>query len=307
MLKLVLSLIFILPSCTKSLQDPVVTKEKLPQWVESPKVACQSGYICAVGSSGSFSGALSDARSNIAKQFKTDLSSTFISSESQLNNDENRYTSDVVEEVVSGILEGVEISNTHNANHEYYAFATLKKSFALQKIRNEIKKIDDDMSDLMSKNFINKYKLLKLHNLRSEINKQHLFIAGGLLPEKIKYSDILNIKSSGKYYINSNGNTGVSRVLKNIITQNGSYVVDEPSKADKLIEIKLTSRERYINVRNFKAFEILLDISVRQNSKIIGSLNNTFSNSGVAKDDVLSDLLNEIESYLEKNIDMLNL
>ncbi len=283
--------------------------ESLPNWILKPVESCPSQSICAVGSSLSFSGAMSDARNNMLKQFNTQITSNFTSQESQVNDKEMRYSSDAIDEYVNGISEGVEILNTHNLGKEYYAFAVLKKPFISQKIKSEILKIDTEMQNLIKKQFVNRKKLKNLYDIRFEINKQHLFVFGFLVPEAVKYNDIVNLKpNSDRYFIiNSLDTIGVDGLLKNILLQNQSIIVESPSEAHKTIYIDTKIREKYLKIEGFKSFEVLLDINVKQNSKIIGSIHQTFSQSGRNKEDVSAEILKEIEKYLEENIDILNL
>jgi hypothetical protein len=194
------SILLLSLGCSTSSKKGSVRGE-VPEWVYSPMADCREQFeMCASGEGESLFLADLNARKSMAAIFETEVSSELTSSASEagvVGVSEVELKQDIsrqVTEKVNMVLEGVTIKQRHNQDGVFFALAHLDKQKAWNKLKKEIKDVDEQLVEYKKrKRRSTLKKMYALYDLRSQLNERFAFLRGKGLAQKVTLADIKEI------------------------------------------------------------------------------------------------------------------
>ena len=294
--------------------------EEAPKWITDKSLACKSNELCAVGSGSSMTLAQSVARAELAKIFENNISSQFQSELSSYNNDTQESVSEQVNEVTNVILEGVDIKKVYEGEVDYFALAVINKNKAARKVKEEIDKIDAEVSHLFSKDSGGALTQIDgLYLKRESLNQRHHLLKGIFVTAPVDYKQLLKKKEKvlGRYllYVSVKDSSDIdnSSDLRKIVEQqlNSSGYKIAPKKTNKvtnLIQGEFVSEKLYLKVRGFVRYKFSMSLKAKNaESNETGSIYFTTDCNARSFEQAKDIGLKRLSSYLSEHIKQLNI
>ena len=284
-----------------------------PSWINAPSEYCSKDEICAVGTGERPAKAKSDARTEIMKFFKTQIKSSFRSSES--SDDKNGFSSSISNSIwngTDGILEGVEIKESFDDDDAFYALASFNKDNASKIIKTKIDELDSKMKSLLKQD--TKLSIIELKNAfeeRKDLNHFYGFLKNSFIPEIISFDDIQqlmnkNIAKNEKFFIELNSSDEnrdeLVSEIKNVITSTGNFIVLDKSKATRNITGTIKINKEYLNIAGFEKYSVELNLNCLKGKEIISSIIISRSETGRSKEQIINSIMPKLKDDLKKQI-----
>ncbi|MBF0359983.1 MAG: LPP20 family lipoprotein [Oligoflexia bacterium] len=274
--------------------DKVDKKEK-PSWINNPLEACDNvRELCAVGEGTGVMMAEANARKAVALIFESKIQSKtnyskFVSENrvgggaeaSDAKVDES-YSSQL-QEITDTILNGVVIAKKFEDQNAYYAYAVLDKTKMINDLKKKMDTIDEKMQVILKQKGRGAYKeLLKLSDIREEINLRYQFLRGKENPKVVTFEMIKKKKEEQSKDIfveilfdkKAEGFKDLTALITKLLVENDYKIVKSKDK-DKDKEVsantlrlngKFELEEQFLKVEGFKRFKFHLVLNF-QNTK----------------------------------------
>lgn len=292
----------------------------LPKWINDKSALCRSNEICAVGSGSSMTLAKSVARAELAKIFENNISSQFQSELSSYNNDTQESVSEQVNEVTNVALEGVEIKKVYEGDIDYYAMAAINKSKAARKIKEEIDKIDAEVTNLFEKDSGGALTQIDaLYLKREALNQRYHFLTGIFVAAPVDYKELLKKKDKvlSKYLlfvtVKDSSDTDNSSEIKSIVEDQligSGYKVSPKGEGNITNKIKgvFTAEKLYLKVRGFVRYKFSMSLKAKdRKAHETGSVYFTTDVNARSFKQAKDVGLKRLSSYLSEHIKKLNI
>jgi hypothetical protein len=291
---------------------------KDPSWVKDPSRACKKSELCAVGEGVSINSANREARLGISKIFNTQIKSKFKTTLTSNNSFMSEQTTDEVEEVTNGIVEGVEIKKTHETKTGYYAFAVLNKRKAANALKKEITKLDEKMKVLLSEGSnASKVKVEQIYLKREAFNKKVAFLTGFEVPSNLSYEEVFKARREAAakmvvhVFLNEEGVKHVEATLLEALSRIG-YKTSSGNIKNKLSTHLVTgdyvAEKQHLNVDGFVKYRFLLKLKASTSRRVeSGALTFSVVETGRSLAQAKENALPKVKEFISENIDKLNI
>jgi hypothetical protein len=289
---------------------------KRPTWILKPYSKCKKSYLCVVGEGTGFLQAESNARSNMAKIFKTKISSKFKSSLSEDDGDVSATLSDVVEEEVSGMISGVEIAERYEGEDQVFVLAKLHKMKTANYLKGKIDEMDSKMEVLYkSKDRASAAKLMESYRIREGLNDQYQFLTRKPLKKRITYEQIVKKQEEAtkgvllKVMIRQGTPDEMKGIIIATLTRIGYKVAkDNDQRFTHIITGNLVRKKMYMKVEGFLKHQYTLTLTAESKSgEKQGSLTHEEVTTGRNADQTMDLALPAIKNYIFDNISKLSI
>lgn len=291
---------------------------KTPKWVKDPEKACKKSELCAVGEGESLSRAKRAARLAIGKIFNTRVKSKFSESISSENGSLNEKTSDEIEEITDVVLEGVEIKKHHETKTGYMALASLNKRKAAANFTREIQKLDEKMTVLMEDYTAGSLmKVEPLYKKREMLNARVAFLTGAGVPPVVSYEDVFKGKKAAAdsmivhVYLDEDEPKAVESVLSKVLSDRGYKITSgrvRNKSSTHIVTGEYVADKQYLKVDGFEKYKFILKVKASNAQKVeSGNLTTEVITTGRNLAQCMEKALPEIQEYLKKNIEKLNI
>lgn len=295
-----------------------LTFAKDPSWVKDPSRKCKKSELCAVGEGVNVNRASREARLGISKIFNTQIKSKFKTTLSSNNSHMSEQTTDEVEEVTNGIVEGVEIKKTHETKTGYYALAVLNKRKAANALKREITKLDDKMNVLMSDGAnASKVKVEQIYLKREALNDRYAFLSGFELPSNLSYEKVFKARRDAAakmvvhVFLNESGSKHVEALLLEALSKIGyktSSGNSQNKKSTHLVTGDYVAEQQHLNVDGFVKYKFLLKLKASTSKKVeSGALTFSVTETGRSLAQARENALPKVKEFILDNIDKLNI
>lgn len=286
-----------------------------PEWVnklDTDKKLCKKdNEICAVGIGESESLAKSNARAEILKYFKTQISSKFTSELSLVGKEVSESSSERIEEITEGAISGIDIRKTDEDETNYYALAVLNKKNAAKTLRNEITKLDEMIKTLSaSGDGKDIFEMEEKYIERESIYERYLLISKTKLPAPISFKEMFAKKKQitknvlVKVTIEEEGKKLVSGLVKKELSALGYKSVANNQSHDLLG--KFYPEKMYMNVDGFEKYNFILEITAQNKKGEKNTIKESFQTVGRDYDQAYSKAIESVSDYLNKNLKKIN-
>ncbi|EQC42924.1 LPP20 lipoprotein [Bacteriovorax sp. BSW11_IV] len=286
-----------------------------PEWVnklDTDKKLCKKdNEICAVGIGESESLAKSNARAEILKYFKTQISSKFTSELSLVGKEVSESSSERIEEITEGAISGIDIRKTDEDETNYYALAVLNKKNAAKILRNEITKLDEMIKTLSSsKDGKDIFEMEERYIERESIYERYLLVSKTKLPAPISFKEMFAKKKQitknvlVKVTIEEEGKKLVSGLVKKELSALGYKSVANNQSHDLLG--KFYPEKMYMNVDGFEKYNFILEITAQNKKGEKNTIKESFQTVGRDYDQAYSKAIESVSDYLNKNLKKIN-
>ena len=285
----------------------------IPKWVYAPNEACnEAAFLCASGQGPSMDAGDASAKKSLASIFETNIKSNFqLHTNSYSSEQRSQLTEQVMSEVQESldvILQAVEVKKRFEQGDAYYSLVALDKRKAKKTLQQQIKDIDAQMDHLYrEQERINITKLLILLDKRQMLNERLIIIAGSGISSRYTYSKITDLKyrdggSKLKVEYSEDFPQSMRKWFEGKLSNSGFEIVGIGQ--DYVLQMKLSAKQEYLNVRGFEKFSFSVEGSASNNSgEQVGSLSVNKVASGRNQTDaflkVKMDLQNQISEKLE--------
>jgi|GEM_PF-4748777 len=294
-----------------------------PAWLTSPEAECPAGHLCAVGSALGINLAQAQARSEIAKIFKTQVMTQLSASKNVKEQKVEEKFSSSLNEISNQIVEGVVIAATFEDKQEVYAFAQLSKTKAAtlldqkrQAVERKIQQLLDSgtRADILEANTTLEEQLVPL-------SMSHIVVKGSpfesvaafyakidplLKEKKLQETIILFDFANPKEMLMQN------KIAEELLKMNYKIVYSDQESHKYRIWAVYNWKKEFLNVKGFEkySFELILKsyavsgVKEAPGTKEIGNITLTTTETGrafaqaeeVAIPKLLADLKNKISS-----------
>lgn len=274
--------------------------DELPEWIS--KQDCGDN-ICAVGYGDTLDKATTDARNNIQRIFETKVSSKFQNEVTEFKDE----ASEILYEESEGILKGTTIDKVFEKNGDFYVLAVLDRKKAADDIEFDIKMLDRKMAVLINDDSLSSSKKLnEMYEKREDLNKKYLFLTGKEIVEEVEYKDVFdnnkhNFSQTGSYYVNVE-DSEINAFLTNLLIESGVKVVNNSTSAKNILNAEITNKKEFLNVDDFEKYSVTLNLQLISGGKVLKSMNKKVTETGLSYEQIYSKAIEQIGSYLEKNI-----
>lgn len=289
-----------------------------PKWVKNPDKACKKSELCAVGEGEGLSSAKRNARLAIGKIFGTRIKSDFKEKIASMGKTVSQEMSDEVQELTDIALEGVEVNKTYESKTGWFALASLNKRKTAEKFKREIDKLDEKMLVFMDDATAGSLmKVEPLYIKREELNSRYAFLTGQAFPPVISYEDVFKGKRAATgsmivhIYLDEKEPKEVETILSKALSDRG-YKTTSGRKRNKnsthIVSGEFTSEKQYLKVDGFEKWKFLFAIKAKTAAKVeSGVLNHAVTTTGRSFEQAKERALPEIEEFIKKNIEKLNI
>jgi len=291
---------------------------KDPAWIKDISKVCKKSELCAIGEDVNLERAQRDARIGISKIFNTQIKSKFKTSLSSSNGYMNEQTSDEVEEITNGIVEGVEIRKTFETDTGFYALAALNKRKAANSLKKEISNLDDKMKVLMSEDSdSSKIKVEQIYLKREALNKRVEFLTGFGVASDVSYGKIFKAKREAAakmvvhVFLSEEGVKHVESSLAEALSRIG-YKISSGAKRNTLATHVVTgeysAQQEHLNVDGFVKYKFLLNLKASTAKNIeSGVLTFSTTETGRSLAQAKENALPKVKDFIVQNINKLNI
>ncbi len=293
--------------------------EEAPKWVTEKSVACDKSELCAVGSGSSLTLAQSVARAELAKIFENNISSQFQSELASYNNDTQESVSEQVNEITNVVLEGVDIKKVYESDVDYYALAVINKNKAARKVKEEIDKIDAEVSHLFTKD--SGGALTQIDNLylkRESLNQRHHLLSGIFVTAPVDYKKLLKKKEAvlSKYLLyvgikdssEVDNSSDIKKIIEEQLSSSGYKI--SPKKNEKVTNMivgDFTAEKLYLKVAGFVRYKFSMSLKAKNLSGTeTGNIFFTTDANARSFEQAKDIGLKRLSSYLSEHIKQLN-
>ncbi|MCR9204973.1 MAG: LPP20 family lipoprotein [Halobacteriovoraceae bacterium] len=289
-----------------------------PKWVKNPEKACKKSELCAVGEGTGLSGAKRAARLAIGKIFGTRIKSEFKEKIASMGKTVSQEMSDEVQELTDIALEGVNIKKTYETKTGWFALASLNKRKTANSFKREIDKLDEKMLVLMDDATAGSLmKVEPLYIKREELNSRYAFLTGQAFPPVISYEDVFKGKRAATgsmivhIYLDEKDPKEVEKILAKALSDRG-YKTTSGRKRNKnsthIVSGELSTEKQYLKVDGFEKWKFLFSVKAKTSAKVeSGVLNHAVTTTGRSFEQAKERALPEMEEFIKKNIDKLNI
>ena len=291
-----------------------------PKWITDKSAACRSNELCAVGSGSSMTLAKSVARGELAKIFENNISSEFRSELSSYNNNTQESVSEQVNELTHVVLEGVEIKKVYEGEIDYYAMAAINKNKAARKIKEQIDKIDAQVSQLFVKDSGGALTQIEgLYLKRESLNQRYHLLSGIFVTPPVDYKSLLKKKAQvlGRYLLYASikdnskidNSSDIRKVVEEQLISSGYKLSPKlTSKVSNKILGEFTSEKLYLKVSGFVRYRFSMSLKAINNAdNETGAIYFTTDVNARGIEQAKDVGLKRLSSYLSENIKQLNI
>jgi hypothetical protein len=305
------SILLLMSSCasTKDKNFDLSGKGAKPKWVNAPSESCPKEYICAVGMGTGLNMSYSDARAEIAKSFKANIKSKFVSSLTSDNYKISESTFDEVEESTNEVITGVNIYESYEGKDNYYSYARLDRRAAGKLLLKDIKQLDSEIDQLYkSSSFATIVKVMPLYQKRELLAAKYSFITKKNMGFQYNFTmlskKLTQLKRSYKMKIKTSSSAPRALVskIKGFFGKNGVKLVEDDSFTHSL-DLSFHSSKQFLKVIGFEKYQFVFDLKAKRKYSSKSSVI-TFKEYIVARDfdDCLAKALMQIDSFIEDKI-----
>ncbi|MBF0300357.1 MAG: LPP20 family lipoprotein [Oligoflexia bacterium] len=311
-----------------------------PSWINNPLDECDNlRELCAVGEGIGGMMAEANARKAISLIFESKI---------QSKTNYNKFTSEnrtgtategadarvdetynnQIQEITDSILQGVVIKKKYEDKDAIYAYAVLDKMQMQKDLQQKMDSMDEKMQVILKQKGRGAYKeLLKLYNLREEINLRYQFLRGKEHPKVVTYEMVnkkkeevsKNISVEILYDKKQTGLKDLSALISKLLVENDYKVIKDKDKdkenASKenaatttilRLKGKFETEEQFLNVDGFKRFKFHMALNF-QNSKgeKVHVTEHTVSTDGRSFEHCYEKAIIELRAFLIKEWEIL--
>lgn len=281
---------------------------KLPNWILKPQKHCKNNEICAVGSGNNLNIAESDAKSSIQKIFETEIKSSFNSKLSSNNGEVKDYTSENIQENASGVLNGVQISKTHEENGKFYAFAVLNKDVYAKSLKSDIEKLDKKLKIVLSDKAFSRNKAKTFYAERESLNKRYLFLTGKEIPEKTNYSELFkkrDISQLDSFYIDIKEEDDSLRnyISELLVNDYNAKIVDSKKESKNILSGNIVFKKEFLKVKGFEKYSATFELKLIKNGSTINTIQTKITETGVDREQIYNKCIDSLKEFINTKID----
>ena len=315
---LVVLFVGLIQSCSSTKLTEVKTVDVGGSWIYEPQKGCMNSQICASGEGQNHEEADVNAKKSLAGIFETKINAKFQYTKQSIDDAQiNEIKESIVDQVsaqVDQILKGVKIIKRYEKNGLQFSLAALDKVSSGRVLRQEITKLDDEISHFFKlKSRIYIKKLTLLFNKREILNEKLTLINSHGIPRKVSFSNIKALKydskSAAKILISMDESVPKTLAIKiqTALTDIGYKFVKKESM-DYELRGSYKANEEYLNVKGFKkyTFEYFLE-TLNANGKKIGGVNLSYTANGRTENNAFLKIRKKLLSDIDSNLDKLNL
>lgn len=312
-------LFLLFAGCSQLATKPVLTDEAAPSsaWIYDPYEACaQEAELCATGEAKTYTESDVEAKKNLASIFETRIQSDFSATTTSAQT--FPWQAQVREEVqksiresVDQVLENVEIKKHAKSKGLSYSLARLDRAKATELVEERLRRLDSELETLWAqKQRTNLRKIVKLNLERQSLNEKYAIVAGHLLPEKIKYEDILRWratrpKSEPLVLKVGQAPDWMIEKLKELLTESGFRLVRE--NGQQVVSLNVDSIKEFLNVDGFEKYTFTLNMSTVEDGEKKKVISTSETVTGRTQADALLKVKTYFTDYLEQHLSDLHL
>ena len=301
-----------------SQKNNVLEKPDSGEWIYEPQKACNANEICASGEGKNQEQADLNAKKSLASIFETKINAKFEYTKQSIDDAEvSEMKESIVDEVnaqVDQVLKAVEIKKRFEKNDLIFSLAVLDKLKSSKVLRQELTRIDDELTHYMRlKNRVYIKKLVKLYNKREILNEKLTLTTESGIARKVRFSKIKALKYDEKTQkkIKLIFEDAVPNTLQ-IKTQSSltdvGFKVTNKDDNDLTITAKYEVKEEYLNVKGFQKYTFSYFLESRQSSgKKIGGAEFIYTSNGRDKKNAFLKIRKKMLEDIDNSLDKLNL
>lgn len=287
-----------------------------PEWISSPQKACLMNELCSLGSGTTLNLAKADAQNEMLKIFENSIKSTFKNTLSlKQGEDLQELTTDEIETMTEGVIQGVKIKETYSDRTGYYVYATLNKRDMMKTLKLEIDQLDDQMTGLMKDRKPSSIKQVQqIYPYREALNRRYAFLNRGTgIASKVSYDEIYAQRRAavqGKVIslkINASGDKRLPNDLRKLLIDEGFSISNTSPSIE--MEGSVTREEVHSKVKGFVKYEYLFELSAKdaKTNKSLGELSLTVEETGRDEKQAYNKAAKQIVDYVKENLADLSL
>ena len=294
-----------------------------PGWVESPADFCGEDKLCAVGEAGRRFTAEGSARESMAQIFRSYVRgstrvNTTMETDSQSGSTSEDYSSSI-KVSTEEVLKGVEIEETweDRKNDSWYALASLGKRKAANSFRNEMKTMDETITELFSHGTrAGLNKILRMFKVREELNKRYEIVSGSRFRRPVSVSQVMRKKRAKaakgvKVFVNLDSKI-FKKELKDLMTglmiENDYKIAPKAGKANYVVKAKLSHQKEHMQAEGFKKYKFRFEVrTVDEKGNKLGALSYKITKPGRNLRNCYQKALPDIKNYLVDNLNQLKI
>ncbi len=299
---------------------------KRPVWVNEPGHYCRQEFICATGSASSKMLAQAKAREELAKFFQVRIESKMthqvvhdgqdLEQAAKTNTVQETYDLEFQEKVDS-LLEGVEVPANYQDGEGYYALARLRKKAIASLLKSRLENFDQSVKALYLRGSrLGLNRALRIWEKRQSVDEKFQLVRGIGFPAEINREKILKkraqvmaipfslhlefkeLKTQGKW----------KRFIAKVLGQNGFQISNDTKKNYHKVKGSFLVYPLHLNVKGFKRFRFSLALkAISPKGLILGSISHNEIAMGRNMIDAYERSRASFESFIEENIDQINL
>lgn len=311
--------LLLLAGCSQLATKPPLSEEAAPslRWIYAPYEECQEQEeLCATGEAKTYAEADVQAKTNLASIFETRVQSemTATTSSSQTFPWQGQVREEVqksIKESVDQVLESVQIKKHVKDKGLSYALASLNRSKATELMGSRINKIDHELEVLWAqRQRTNLRKIVKLNLEREKLNERYSIVSGHLLPEKVKYVDILKWRETRPKQEPLVLKVGQApdwmiEKLKELLTEAGFRIVK--GGAHQVVSLNVDSIKEFLNVEGFEKHTFTLNMSTIEDGEKKKVISASETVTGRTQADALLKVKTYFNDYIEQHLSDLHL
>ena len=310
-------------SASKRLPEQTSGRGHRPLWVNDPLEFCKDEFLCAVGEGSSFYLAESEARKNLAKIFKVQVTGTTEVEEqsSSLSSAEMMESSGVTQDIYSSnietvdeVLEGVVTSKKHEEDGSVFSLAQLDKRVAGKILKAKISDLDAQIEQAYDSNRRSLLpKALELYTEKAGLATYLTILGMPNFSRGVSKEDIL--KKKAEFDANpifvlieaDKTNEYIEQTVAGELSTLG-YKIVKKGKANFKLDLKSNSRREYLNVKGFERYNMYVKlVSFDQSGQVIGNLTFDQTQNGRSLAQIKSMILSNFRQYFTENFQALEL
>lgn len=312
--------LFLLSSCS-SMKGTQSKSEVTPDdgaWIYEVEKGCPVEMLCASAGGKDQEEADTNAKKSLASIFETKINAQFRFVKNYIDNkDLSEVRESVIDEVntqVDQVLKGAEIIKRFEKDGLIFSLVALDKNKSSQLLRQELTRIDDEMTHYFHlRNRIYLKKLVKLYNQREILNEKLTLISNQSIARKVTFSEINDLKydEQTKLKIFLKMSESVPRILfvkvKNALTDIGHEIVSSDA-GDVEISVDFKKKEEFLNVKGFKKYSYSLSLeSYKKSKQKVGGFSLDYVANGRDDKNAFLKVRNKFLKEIDENLDKLNL
>ncbi len=310
-------------SASKRLPEQTSGREQRPLWVNDPLEFCQDEFLCAVGEGSSFYQAESEARKNLAKIFKVQVTGTTQVDEqsSSVTSPEMMESTGVTQEIYSSnietvdeVLEGVSTSKKHEEDGFVFSLAQLEKRVAGKILKARISDLDAQIEQAYESNRRSLLpKALDLYSKKSGLVSYLTVLGMPDFSRGVSKEDLLKKKAqfdANPIYVLIEADKPSEYLEQTVAGELSTlgYKIVKKGKANFKLVLTSNSRREYLNVKGFERYNMYVKlVSFDQEDQVIGNLTFDETQNGRSLSQIKSMILSNFRQYFSENFQALEL